>query len=48
MHYTLCDLFADLTQNSVDAKATYITVEILETKRDITVYIRDNGIGMNK
>lgn len=48
MHYTLCDLFADLTQNSVDAAATYITVELLETEKNITVYIRDNGKGMSK
>lgn len=48
MHYTLCDLFADLTQNSVEAKASYIIVEFLETTSNITVYIRDNGKGMSE
>lgn len=48
MHYTLCDLFADLTQNSVEAKAKKVTVELIETEKDITVYIRDDGKGMSE
>ncbi len=48
MHYTLCDLFADLTQNSVEAEAKKISVEVTETEADITVYIKDNGKGMSK
>jgi hypothetical protein len=47
MHYTLCDLIADLTQNSAEAKAKKITVELLETDKDLTVYIRDDGKGMS-
>ena len=48
MHYTLCDLFADLTQNSVEAQAKKISVEVTETEADITVYIKDDGKGMSK
>lgn len=47
MHYTLCDLIADLTQNAAEAQAKKITVEFLETDIDLTVYIRDNGKGMS-
>lgn len=47
MHYNLCDLIADLTQNSVEAQAAKITVELHETDKDLTVYIRDNGKGMS-
>jgi len=47
MHYNLCDLIADLTQNSIEAQATKVTVELLETEKDLTVYIRDNGKGMS-
>lgn len=48
MHYTLCDLFADLTQNSVEAQAKKITVEVTETQTDITVSIKDDGKGMSQ
>lgn len=47
MHYNLCDLIADLTQNAAEAHAKKITVEILETEKDLTVYIRDDGKGMS-
>ncbi len=47
MHYNLCDIIADLTQNATEAQATKITVELLETDKDLTVYIRDNGKGMS-
>lgn len=48
MHYTLCDLLADLTQNAVEADAQKVTVEFSETDKDLTVFIRDNGKGMDK
>ena len=47
MHYTLCDMVADLTQNSSEAGAKKITVEFTETLKDLTVYIRDDGKGMS-
>ena len=47
MHYTLCDMIADIAQNSVEANASLVQVELLETEENITVYIRDNGCGMS-
>jgi len=47
MHYTLCDLFSDLTQNAVEAGADHIAVALEETDRSITLTIRDNGRGMS-
>ena len=47
MHYTICDLLADLTQNAVEADASKVTVEFLETDTELKVYIRDNGKGMD-
>jgi hypothetical protein len=46
MHYTLCDLFCDLTQNAFEAGASAITVKLSETDRDIALSIEDNGKGM--
>lgn len=48
MHYTLCDLIADIVQNSVEAKATLIEVDFSETETEIVVYIKDNGKGMSQ
>ncbi len=47
MHYTLCDLIADLTQNATEAGSTIIKVDFLETPEKLTVIIQDNGKGMN-
>lgn len=47
MHYTLCDLIADLTQNAVEAGSLCVTVELTETEKELIVYIRDNGKGMS-
>lgn len=47
MHYSLCDIIADITQNSVEAKASKVKVELTETKEKVIVYIRDNGKGMS-
>lgn len=46
MHYCLCDLFSDLVQNSVEAGAGLITVELGETDRLIRFRVEDNGKGM--
>ncbi len=47
MHYTLCELLTDVTQNSVEAGASKITVEFNETDEALKVSIRDNGKGMD-
>lgn len=48
MHYTLCDLIADLTQNAHEAASSHIRVEFSESDENLTVYIRDNGKGMDE
>lgn len=47
MHYTLCDLFADLTQNAIEADSSKVEIEFTESDIDLVVYIRDNGKGMS-
>jgi hypothetical protein len=46
MHYTLCDMFSDLTQNSFEAGASLITIDFAETETELSVTIGDNGRGM--
>ena len=48
MHYTLCDLITDLTQNAHEAASSHIRVEFSESDENLTVYIRDNGKGMDE
>ncbi len=45
MHYTLCDQIADIVQNSMEAGATEIQVELVENEKVAVVYVRDNGPG---
>jgi len=47
MHYTLCDLFSDLTQNAFEATSSLITVELTQNDRKISIEIEDNGKGMS-
>ncbi|ULQ58948.1 sensor histidine kinase [Brucepastera parasyntrophica] len=47
MHYTLCDMFSDLTQNSIEAGADTITVDIEQTETSVSCCIEDNGKGMS-
>ncbi|HNY22879.1 MAG TPA: sensor histidine kinase [Treponemataceae bacterium] len=46
MHYTLCDMFSDLTQNSVEAGASRVEVRVEESAREISLSIEDDGKGM--
>ena len=48
MHYTLCDMFSDLTQNSFEAGADTIFTEFYETAEKLSVKIQDNGKGMTE
>ena len=41
MHYTLCDMIADIAQNSVEANASFVKVELVEKEEKITVYGMD-------
>ena len=47
MHYTLCDMIADITQNGIEAGAAKVCVELTETEKTLTVYVRDNGKGIS-
>ncbi len=47
MHATICDYIADLVQNSVEADASLITLEISTLPEKIEVAVSDNGKGMN-
>ncbi|MEA2069652.1 MAG: ATP-binding protein [Verrucomicrobiota bacterium] len=47
MHATLCDLLTDLVQNSIEADASEITLNVEETKTNLNVVIADNGKGMS-
>lgn len=48
MHYSLCDLFSDLVQNSVEAGAGFIAVELSETAGSIRFIVEDDGKGMTR
>ncbi|VGO18883.1 Histidine protein kinase DivJ [Pontiella sulfatireligans] len=47
MHATICDLITDLVQNSIEANAKEITLNVEETKTNLKVVIADNGKGMS-
>jgi hypothetical protein len=47
MHATICDMITDLVQNSIEANAKEITLNVEETKTNLNVVIADNGKGMN-
>jgi hypothetical protein len=47
MHATICDLITDLVQNSIEANAKEITLNVEETKKNLNVVIADNGKGMS-
>ncbi|HNY17702.1 MAG TPA: sensor histidine kinase [Treponemataceae bacterium] len=46
MHFTLCDMLSDLTQNAVEAGSSSIRVTVRETDRELQATIEDNGKGM--
>jgi len=48
MHATLCDLITDLVQNSIEARATEIHLNVEETKTNLNIVIADNGKGMSE
>lgn len=48
MHYTLCDMLADLTQNAVEANSSKVVIEFDQTDKDLTVFIKDDGKGMSE
>ena len=47
MHATICDMITDLVQNSIEARATEINLNVEETKTNLNIVIADNGKGMS-
>ncbi|HRX16519.1 MAG TPA: ATP-binding protein [Spirochaetota bacterium] len=47
MQYSVCDYLLDLTQNSVESGATFITLDILESQDKLEICIGDDGCGMD-
>ena len=48
MHYTLGDQILDLIQNSVEAQAHTVLVELDQDERNLRVKIEDDGKGMDR
>ena len=48
MHYSLCDMFSDLTQNSVEAGAKRIAVRLIQDEASIFFSVEDDGRGMTR
>ncbi|MEI6646747.1 MAG: sensor histidine kinase [bacterium] len=48
MHATVCDIIADLVQNSIEAGASQVTLKVSTNPERIDVCIADNGKGMDE
>lgn len=48
MHRTICDFTLDLIHNSIEAGATLVVVDFVESEHDITLFVADNGPGMSE
>lgn len=48
MHYAIVDFIADLVQNSLEAEASQVSVEIDETESGFGVRVLDDGKGMDE
>ncbi|MFO7937705.1 MAG: ATP-binding protein [Kiritimatiellia bacterium] len=47
MHASICDYIADLAQNSIEAGASHIELEVYTGPEVIRVCVSDNGCGMD-
>ena len=48
MHATLSDVIADTAQNSIEAGARRVSVELVEDGRTVSVTVADDGKGMDE
>jgi hypothetical protein len=48
VHFTLCDLVTDITQNAAESGAVRVELEVRETDREFRFTVRDNGKGMDQ
>jgi hypothetical protein len=47
VHATICDIITDLVQNSIEAGATQIELEVSTGPEQIEIRVNDNGKGMD-
>ncbi|MDR2740606.1 MAG: sensor histidine kinase [Treponema sp.] len=48
MHFTLCDLVTDITQNAAESGANLVELDVRETDREFRFTVKDNGKGMDQ
>ncbi|MDR2431404.1 MAG: ATP-binding protein [Candidatus Margulisbacteria bacterium] len=48
MHFAVTDFLQDIVQNSVEAGAGMIMVDIVETPAEYLIYVADDGHGMSR
>ncbi|MDR0376362.1 MAG: ATP-binding protein [Spirochaetaceae bacterium] len=48
MHFTLCDLVTDITQNAAESGASLVELDVRETAGEFRFTVRDNGKGMDQ
>ncbi len=48
MHRTISDFALDILQNSMEAEASLIVLDFIESDGQLEVYVSDNGCGMEK
>ncbi|MDR0386629.1 MAG: ATP-binding protein [Treponema sp.] len=48
MHFTLCDLVTDITQNAAESGADRVELDVRETDKEFRFTVRDNGKGMDQ
>ncbi|GHT99137.1 ATPase [Spirochaetia bacterium] len=48
MHFSLCDLVTDITQNAAESGAALVELEIRETEGEFRFIVKDNGKGMDQ
>jgi hypothetical protein len=48
VHATLCDFVLDIAQNSHEAGASHIKIDFIETERELSVSVADDGSGMTE
>lgn len=48
MHRTICDFVLDILQNSIEAGASLIVLDFIESREQLKVFVSDNGCGMEE
>ncbi|MBN2861329.1 MAG: sensor histidine kinase [Sphaerochaetaceae bacterium] len=48
MHASICDLLADIVQNSIEADASLIRISFIQTDDKLSVKVLDDGKGMDE